>query len=173
MHCAPGEGFECFSCGAFKEAYHASDSIVVKFCSTDNETKREQALLAAAKEANILELFVPTFFHQLPVTQLDDTNSSRYTYDSHYHTWRQNPDIEAFELNYLEIQPIVVPASHVAYENIAWDEQGEIADRAFQLALMFVQTQAIAEKGRKPSGYEFGKLLEEAEYDYRIEEDKR
>lgn len=45
----------------------------------------------------------------LPVTQLDDTNSSRYTYDYHYHTWRQNPDIEAFELNYLEIQPIVVP----------------------------------------------------------------
>lgn len=98
--------------------------------ATDNETKREQALLAAAKEAKILELFVPTFFHQLPVnlpvTQLDDTNSSRYTYDSHYHTWRQNPDIEAFELNYLEIQPIVVPASHVAYENIGWDEQGEV-----------------------------------------------
>lgn len=87
MHCAPGEVFNCFSCGAFKEAYHASDSIVVKFCSTDNETKREQALLAAAEETNILELFVPTFFHQLPVnlpvTQLDDTNSSRYTYDSH------------------------------------------------------------------------------------------
>lgn len=36
----------------------------------------------------------------------------------------------------------------------------EIADRAFQLALMFVQTRAIAERGRKPSGYEFGKLLE-------------
>lgn len=32
--------------------------------------------------------------------------------------WRQNPGIEAFELNYLEIQPIVVPA----YENIGWDE---------------------------------------------------
>lgn len=42
MHCAPGEVFNCFSCGAFKEAYHASDSIVVKFCSTDNETKKEQ-----------------------------------------------------------------------------------------------------------------------------------
>lgn len=62
----------------------------------------------------------------LPITQLDDTNSSRYTYDCHYHTWRRNLDIEAFELNYLEIQPIVVPASHVAYENIGWDEQGEV-----------------------------------------------
>lgn len=46
----------------------------------------------------------------------------------------------------------------------------EIADRAFQLALMFVQTRAIAEIGRKPSGYEFGKLLEETEYNYKIEE---
>lgn len=42
MHCAPGEVFNCFSCGAFKEAYHASDSIVVKFCSTDNETRKSK-----------------------------------------------------------------------------------------------------------------------------------
>ena len=49
----------------------------------------------------------------------------------------------------------------------------EIADRAFQLVLMFVQTQAIAEKGHKPSDYELGKLLEETNYDYRIEEDKK
>lgn len=95
---------------------------MVKFCSIDNETKREQALLAAAEETNILELFVPTFFHQLPVnlpvTQLDDTNSSRYTYDSHYHTWCQNPDIEAFELNYLEIQPIVV--RRIPTRNLTW-----------------------------------------------------
>ena len=125
---APGDQFECFSCGTFKEAYHASDSIVVKFCSVDNETIREQALLHAAKEADILELFVPTFFHQLPinlaVTQLDDTNSSRYIYN--YHTWNRNPDVEDFELNYLEIQPIVIPASHVNCEMIPWNAQGEI-----------------------------------------------
>ena len=47
----------------------------------------------------------------------------------------------------------------------------EIADRAFQLALMFVQTRVVAERGFKPNGYEFGKLLEETEYDYKIEED--
>lgn len=46
----------------------------------------------------------------------------------------------------------------------------EIADRAFQLALMFIQTQAIAEKGHKPSDYEFDKLLEEMDYTYKIEE---
>lgn len=100
---------------------------MVKFCSTDNETKREQALLAAA---DILELFVPTFFHRLPVnlpiTQLDDTNSSRYTYNYHYYAWCKDPSVDDFELNYLEIQPMVIPASHVAYENIVWDEQGEV-----------------------------------------------
>lgn len=119
MHCAPGEVFECFSCGAFKEAYHASDSIVVKFCSTDKER-------AAAEEADILELFVPTFFHRLPVTQLDDTNSSRYTYNYHYHTWCKDPSVDDFELNYLEIQPMVIPASHVAYENIRGSEETPI-----------------------------------------------
>lgn len=46
----------------------------------------------------------------------------------------------------------------------------EIADRAFQLAVLFVETRAIAERGFKPNGYEFGKLLEETEYNYRIEE---
>lgn len=129
-YCAPGEVFNCFSCGAFKEAYHASDSIVVKFCSTDNETKKEQALLAAAKEADILELFVPTFFHQLPVnlsvTQLDDSNFSRYYYNYNYHTWNRNLNIEDFELNYLEIQPLVIPSSHITYETTSWNKQDEI-----------------------------------------------
>lgn len=120
MHCAPGEVFECFSCGTFKEAYHASNSIVVKFCSTNNETKREQALLAAAEEADILELFVPTFFHRLPVN-----HPTRYTYNYHYHTWCKDPSVDDFELNYLEIQPMV----NVAYENIVWDEQGEVIPR--------------------------------------------
>lgn len=127
---APGEAFECFSCGAFKEAYHASDSIVVKFCSVDNETDKEQSLLAAAEDAGLLHLFVPTIFHELPcklpVTQLDDSNSSRYYYNYNYHTWNRNPGTEDFELNYLEIQPLVIPSSHIAYETIAWDIQNEI-----------------------------------------------
>lgn len=127
---APGDRFDCFSCGAFKEAYHASDSIVVKFCSIDNKTDKEQNLLAAAEDAGLLHLFVPTIFHELPcklqVTQLNDSNSSHYYYNYNYHTWDRNPDAEDFELNYLEIQPLVVPSSHIAYENIAWDEQGEV-----------------------------------------------
>lgn len=130
MHYAPGGVFECFSCGAFKEAYLASDSIVVKFCSIDNETEKEQNLLAAAEDAGLLHLFVPTIFHELPcklqVTQLNDSNSSRYYYNYDYHTWDRNPDVEDFELNYLEIQPLVVLSSHTVYKTIAWDEQNEV-----------------------------------------------
>lgn len=33
----------------------------------------------------------------LSVTQLDDSNSSRYYYN--YNTWNRNPDVENFELN--------------------------------------------------------------------------
>lgn len=130
MYYAPGEVFECFSCGAFKEAYHASDSIVVKFCSIDNETEKEQNLLVAAEDAGLLNLFVPTIFHELPcklpITHLDDSNSPRYYYNFDCHTWNRNPNVEDFELNYLEIQPLVVPASHIAYETIPWNEQNEV-----------------------------------------------
>lgn len=46
----------------------------------------------------------------------------------------------------------------------------EIADRAFQLALLLAKTRATAEYGSEPSGYEFGKWLSKIEYDYHIEE---
>ena len=52
VHCAPGEVFGCFSCGAFKEVYHASDSIVVKFCSTDSEGRELATLNQNASKAN-------------------------------------------------------------------------------------------------------------------------
>lgn len=82
------------------------------------------------KEADILELFVPTFFHQLPVnlsvTQLDDSNSSRYYYNYNYHTWIRNLNTEDFELNYLEIQPLVIPSFHITYETTSWNKQDEI-----------------------------------------------
>lgn len=73
----------------------------------------------------VLNNCVPADQQEKEATQLRDTVEGI----GNYHTWRQNPGIEAFELNYLEIQPIVVPASHVAYENIGWDEQGEVIPR--------------------------------------------
>lgn len=46
----------------------------------------------------------------------------------------------------------------------------EIADRAFQLALLLAKTRATAEYGPKFSNYELGKWLDKIEYDYHIEE---
>lgn len=72
---------DCFSCGSFKEAYHASDDIVMKFCSCENDTEAEAALLNDAMAAGFEDLFVPTYFHKLPIPmatlELDDTNSAR------------------------------------------------------------------------------------------------
>lgn len=79
---APADSFHCFSCGSFKEAYHASDDIVMKFCSCENDTEAE---------AGFEDLFVPTYFHKLPIPmeihELNDTNSERYYYDSYKQTW--------------------------------------------------------------------------------------
>lgn len=55
---APADSFHCFSCGSFKEAYHASDDIVMKFCSCENDTEAEAAL---QKQALKISLFPPTF----------------------------------------------------------------------------------------------------------------
>lgn len=45
-----------------------------------------------------------------------------------------------------------------------------IADEAYRLALIFANTRVIAEYGHPISGHEFGKLLEDMEYEYTISE---
>lgn len=45
----------------------------------------------------------------------------------------------------------------------------EIADRAFQLAVLFAQTMFISQHGYKPNGDELGRLLRDIEYDYKKE----
>lgn len=74
---------KCFSCGAFKKAYHAFDSIVVKFCSTNKE--RASSSCSRRYSGAIRAYFLPY--------------STRYTYNYHYHTWCKNPGIDDFELS--------------------------------------------------------------------------
>lgn len=123
---APGDNFDYFSCGAFKEAYLASDSIIVKFCSNTNETEREKNLLDEAETAGLVDLFVPTTFVELP-TSLPirhlDGDSDRWAYNSYYHTYMESEDYDDWYLNYLEIQPRVSPASVVSCEHLPWDYQ--------------------------------------------------
>lgn len=124
---APGDHFDYFSCGAFKEAYLASDSIIVKFCSNANETCRERHLLKEAEAANLANLFVPTTFIELPtslpITHLEDDSSNSWIYDHHYHTYVESKNYDDWYLNYLEIQPRVSPASAVPCEFLPWDYQ--------------------------------------------------
>lgn len=108
----PGDNFaRCLSSGAFKEAYMASDSIIVKFCTCDNPTDKEAELLMAADDYGVGKLFVPTYFHKLPfplgVSFVEDSNSLRYSYNSRYHIMERNEEIEDFVLTHLEIQPFV------------------------------------------------------------------
>lgn len=43
-----------------------------------------------------------------------------------------------------------------------------IADEAYRLALIFVKTRIIAEKGYMVSSHEFGEILKDLEYDYSL-----
>lgn len=126
---APADAFHCFSCGSFKEAYHAANDIVMKFCSCENDTEAEAELLNAAAEAGFADLFVPTYFHKLPIPmatlELDDTNSDRYYYDSYKQTWVHNHEYGDFELTYMEIQPLVTPASTLSCEVLQWSYKEE------------------------------------------------
>lgn len=108
----PGDNFaKSLSSGAFKEAYMASDSIVIKFCTCDNPTGKEAELLMAADDCEVGKLFVPTYFHKLPfplgVSYVEDSNSLRYSYNSRYRIMERNEEIEDFMLTHLEIQPFV------------------------------------------------------------------
>lgn len=47
-----------------------------------------------------------------------------------------------------------------------------IADEAYRLALMYAHTQILADYGHPLSSHEFGKYLEEVDYDYTIAEEK-
>lgn len=126
---APADMFSCFSSGSFKEAYHASDDIVMKFCSCENDTEAEAALLNDATAAGFEDLFVPTYFHKLPIPmatlELDDTNSARYFYDSHEQTWVHDPKYGDFELTYMEIQPLVTPADTLSCTVLPWGYKEE------------------------------------------------
>ena len=43
-----------------------------------------------------------------------------------------------------------------------------IADEAYRLALLFAETRVLAEYGHALSGYEFGRYLEDMDYNYTI-----
>lgn len=111
---SPDLALDYLSNGSFKETYRASDSIIVKFCASDNETQKEEYLLKAAKRKGLGQLFVPTSFHclpfELPTFYLEDPEIA-------------GPD---YVLDFLEIQPLVTPASKIDWKPIPWDNNQPI-----------------------------------------------
>lgn len=111
---SPDLALDYLSNGSFKETYRASDSIIVKFCASDNETQKEEYLLKAGKRESLEQLFVPTSFHHLP-----------FDLPTFY---LEDPEIAGpdYALDFLEIQPLVTPAFKIDWKPIPWDNNQPI-----------------------------------------------
>lgn len=116
----PNEYFDFLAHGAFKETYmlHRSDNYVVKFCSQQNDTETEKALLEAAKAEGVGFAFIPTKFvnfHGLtcgmPFMLEDYDGDSAQYWDSEKETYIENEDWEGRYATALEIQPTLLYTS--------------------------------------------------------------
>lgn len=107
----PYEDYEFINDGGFKEAYHLGENHVIKFAITSNATADEQALLTAAQEANLGEIFLPTIFIPLDeprkVYLIEDDDA--WVYDPETDSYIEN---DQFCFNYAIIQPLVEIASN-------------------------------------------------------------
>lgn len=113
----PNEYFDYLAHGAFKETYmlHRSHNYVVKFCSQQNDTETEKALLEAAKDEGMDWAFIPTRFvnfHGLtcgmPFMLEDYDGDSAQYWDSEKETYIDNEDWEGRYATALEIQPTLL-----------------------------------------------------------------
>lgn len=106
--------FDFIAHGAFKEVY-GYGSIVLKFCSEDNETEKERDIINAAFDGDLGDVFLPTVFIPIdnpklvPLYYLDEDETNRnddYTYDDKEHTWKRRDDDEncGYHAVWLEIQ---------------------------------------------------------------------
>ena len=116
--------FDYMSSGVFKECYESGvDGWIIKFANAANSTEEEKYLLSAANEAGVGEIFVPTYFLELPcqifTTYLeeqddDDDDNSRWVYrDGTYierSSYISTPSVKQSEiLAYCILQPEVSP----------------------------------------------------------------
>lgn len=101
------------ACGAFKECYGLNDDFVIKFASECNDTNSEEALLHNAVEAEVAEIFLPTWYCYLDsrgpsLFMLDEEASAKYYYDYENHTYVDNPDYTSQRADCIIIQPRIL-----------------------------------------------------------------
>lgn len=112
---SPDEQFDPVAHGAFKETYELNYTRghVVKFCSQQNDTSAERALLHAAEAEGVGFAFIPTYFvdyhgytHDLPILVDDAMNgTSHVMWVSERSEYTEDPDWEGRYATALEIQP--------------------------------------------------------------------
>lgn len=102
---------EFYGNGAFKETYELTSNLVIKFCSQFNNTREEEKLLRAAKEANVYEIFLPTEFVSFGDTPAFMPNiyemevEDVFFYDIYARTKVEDDEHEDSMAVYCEIQP--------------------------------------------------------------------
>lgn len=124
---SPSSYFEYLSHGFFKECYTFSPSLVIKFCAARNPTDSETALLDAAVEEDIQELFLPTRFLALPrnfsSTHLEVDDEDQEVFDSDTEEWMDNPDWKDNSLlTHVCIQERAIPQSVILAREPDFDE---------------------------------------------------
>lgn len=84
--------------GHFKECYTFSPSLVIKFCAKRNPTYEEKKALQDAKDHDLGYLFLPTFYHPLPVeltsSELEVDDDDMEIYCEEEGGWVENPEWE-------------------------------------------------------------------------------
>lgn len=111
--CDISDKFPTIGCGAFKECYGLNDDFVIKFASEENDTVSEENLLHIAVEADVAEIFLPTWYCYLDsrgpdLQMLDDRASNRYYYSDSRHTYVENPDYTYQIADCIIIQPRIL-----------------------------------------------------------------
>lgn len=127
-YCNIQDRFNIIGYGAYRECYTLNGDFVIKFVSEQNDTKIEEMLMLKAAEANVGEIFIPTWYYYLSSTgpelfTLDEEASDRGFYNYEEHTWVDNPDYTFQRATCIIIQPCILrTVGEKAYLNFPYDE---------------------------------------------------
>jgi hypothetical protein len=137
----PNDEFPFIASGSYKECYESGiPGWIVKFATVSNRTGAEQQILNAARDFQVSQLFLPTYFIALPF-YLDsyyiDRDDAPDTYDSERdtyvpdHSYDPEVDYEPHWFDCMIIQPEAIPQSDLPYESFYIKEAYEEAPVQF------------------------------------------
>lgn len=124
--CEPGAYFDFINNGAFKECYDLSlPGWIIKFCSESNNTSQEHQIINLAAQYGCKELFIPTYFIDLPFTVNAcylEGESPYMRYNENYHTFYPYSEGACDKFDALQIQPLVSIVKEKSYTTVERDD---------------------------------------------------